>query len=820
MRRPLYVAGSTTSSPRSRRHRTSHRHSATDSPNNSPRNQRRRHRHSPSNGHVSTATASAQHLVNVNEDPDESIEEIERDFVEEEDEEEEDIVNLSASSPHISLAALSRGRISDSFEIETEALNNITTLDSVPNIECESGTHGTSCNRLSCRSTTENTAEVNDTSAQDTVQDTISLDSSVHEVGIDSTSGKNSPTHSSVLNSSVPGSSSVSSLPDPSTVPGASSSTPVPDTDSTTENAVPMDTEVGSLDQYPAPPLPPRLFKSQSYSSDCLRRKKHGCGSPSARGRQTELQVPSGSKRESQTSFDSVEAFAGSHENIAAVNPNQQAKRHAMILNSTSELGEEEVGQVIQQAVEQAQQESEEVPVADEQDQIAEESNDVIDEVIQEERPAEEEEESQETIQEEQELTEQECLQDDELESGLEPGSQSGLRTSEDEIDGPPVGEDNTAGISSTSSTIERSVSVSSSDTSPSASSSRLSSVTSQEGTGEDSEAAIGAQIVVTSQVIDQSHAAPVGGSALHLCMPVPASPGASQTPPTTPSPRVVSTPPIRPALTPSSPGPLRTPTVYNMRTPVAHSVAQILQPMLAQACAVQHPPVERPQSVANSAVDTGPLPPRNSQHQHQRRSLSMEAYHQHENTHPAVLRTSSAGHTPRPTRHSITTRGSGDTSLPQATRHSTGSSSSSLRVGSTSDAVPPPAPPPRSNIPPPPPPRDSTTTLSDSAPVPLPEPTSSASSDPPAVPPRESTAPSGSGSRTSRQEIQQELERWHQQMTEAGGSPAGVGQQAEEGRQQVWQPRRPTASTSAGTVIFVFGLNIVYFQRKWIRQG
>ena len=192
----------------------------------------------------------------------------------------------------ISLSALSRGRIPDSFEIEETTLNDNTHqhLSSVPNIECRQSALGATWNY-------GNGDHVNGVSA--------------HSCGIDNHSA--SVVGISPNLSSAAGHTHRNTMGE-NTAEGMNGACNGNDrkeiNNEQRRNKIAKD-----FKRSVPPPLPPRKYKTKGLSVEKLRAQAQDRSNTSVT--QTELSVPEGfPSKENTSSFDSMEAFSGSNENM------------------------------------------------------------------------------------------------------------------------------------------------------------------------------------------------------------------------------------------------------------------------------------------------------------------------------------------------------------------------------------------------------------------------------------------------------------------------------------------------------------------------
>ena len=224
---------------------------------------------------------------------------------------------------HISLSALTRGRIPDSFEIEEDSLLNIsaTSIKTIPNIEC-----GSFSNSESPEGETQQQIDSNEASNEDSgiLNDSLGEYTSLHvDQGIDivvstspssvspsdtlNTGTTHSSTSSSTFTSTSTGSSGTSASVSASGTSDQSSSTPTA--------AMGQDSATQSPGGESPPPLPPRLYTppgEQNLNQLLTNRAPQTSNAVDL----NMLNIGNFPPRENQASFDSMQAFAGSRENI------------------------------------------------------------------------------------------------------------------------------------------------------------------------------------------------------------------------------------------------------------------------------------------------------------------------------------------------------------------------------------------------------------------------------------------------------------------------------------------------------------------------
>ena len=276
-------------------HRLTQDGNASGSPTQSPR-RRRKHRQlsSDADNNASGTTVSGI-LPNGYSDPHES----------------------SQQDVTISLSALSRGRIPDSFEIEETTLNDNTHqhLSSVPNIECRQSALGATLNY-------SNADHVNGASAQACGVDNHSASVVGISPNLSSTAGH---THRNTMGeNTAEGMNGACNGNDRKEI-----------NNEQRRNKIAKD-----FKRSIPPPLPPRRYKTKGLSVEKLRAQERSNTSVT----QTELSVPEGfPSKENTSSFDSMEAFSGSNENMALnsiVNSRNSGTGNVQDVNA-QELGDE-----------------------------------------------------------------------------------------------------------------------------------------------------------------------------------------------------------------------------------------------------------------------------------------------------------------------------------------------------------------------------------------------------------------------------------------------------------------------------------------------
>ncbi len=282
-------------SPRSSRRTSQHRQRShrglegtTGSPSNSPR-RRRKHRHSDTN--PPTAGVVANGHVNNGEEEDSQI----------------------------SMSALTRGRIPDSFEIEDNGVGRSPpNIAAVPSIACGynlwnvspgGSTKGMPPGSAGIATTVAN-GEVGVSSSQ-----VISNEGQTCAAHVGTTLHNGVPTTQA---SAMAGISSTGDISEP-----CNSSTNITSEDNSKEEGV----SLRNAAKTDPPPLPPRKYKPKLlagmlHNADSMPPppppRTEASASTTVTSTTPELSVPSHMPpRENQASFDSMEAFAGSHENLA-----------------------------------------------------------------------------------------------------------------------------------------------------------------------------------------------------------------------------------------------------------------------------------------------------------------------------------------------------------------------------------------------------------------------------------------------------------------------------------------------------------------------
>ena len=190
----------------------------------------------------------------------------------------------------ISLSALSRGRISDSFEIEDVTLTDNTPqhLSAVPNIECRQSVlnQGATWNCASADHASGNQAYGIDNHSASVVGISPNLNSIAGHTERIITMGENQVDG---INGACNGNS---------------------DKEINTEER--RNKVANHFTRNTPPPLPPRKYKTKGLVGERLRLKDHANNSI-----MPELTVPQGlPSKENTSSFDSMEAFSGSQENM------------------------------------------------------------------------------------------------------------------------------------------------------------------------------------------------------------------------------------------------------------------------------------------------------------------------------------------------------------------------------------------------------------------------------------------------------------------------------------------------------------------------
>ena len=271
----MHLTGTTNSDSGAVRRSVRHQHRLTQdgntsgSPTESPRRRRKHRQLSSDTDNNASGTTVSGILPNGYSDPHES----------------------SQQDVTISLSALSRGRIPDSFEVEETTLNDNTHqhLSSVPNIECRQSALGATLNY-------SNADHVNGASAQ-----AFGIDNhSASVVGISpNLSSASGHTHRNTMGeNTVEGMNGACNGNDRKEI-----------NNEQRRNKIAKD-----FKRSIPPPLPPRRYKTKGLSVEKLRAQDRSNTSVT----QTELSVPEGfPSKENTSSFDSMEAFSGSNENMA-----------------------------------------------------------------------------------------------------------------------------------------------------------------------------------------------------------------------------------------------------------------------------------------------------------------------------------------------------------------------------------------------------------------------------------------------------------------------------------------------------------------------